>query len=112
MFGFMKDCSKDEISIESDSEIGGLLHDIHEALVLARDHGNFIPPVRVLRILAGEGFGQFSSIDNYSHDHSHRCSVPLSVALDYVGATLDESSAKINRLQVVPCFFVYDITLM
>ena len=91
-----KDGSKDEMSVDSDSEIGGLLHDIHEALVLACDHGNSIPPIRVLRILAGEGSGQFSSIDNYSPDsYNHRSSVPLSVALDYVGATLDESSAKI-----------------
>ena len=97
----MKDCTKDEISVDSDSEIGGLFHDIHEALVLARDHGNSIPPVRVLRILAGEGSGQFSSVDNYSNDtYRHRCSVPLSVALDYVGVTLDESSANIERLQV------------
>ncbi|KAL7480003.1 hypothetical protein ACHAW6_005715 [Cyclotella cf. meneghiniana] len=95
-----KDDSKDEMSLDSDSEIGGLLHDIHEALVLARDHGNFITPVRVLRILAGEGSGQFSSIDNYSPDsYNHRSSVPLSVALDYIGATLDESSAKIEHLQ-------------
>jgi hypothetical protein len=97
----IKDGFKDETSVDSDSEIGGLLHDTHEALVLARDHGNSIPPVRVLRILAGEGSGQFSSIDNYSHDtYIHRSSVPLSVALDYVGATLDESSSKMERLQV------------
>lgn len=94
-----QDCSKDDVSVGSDTETGGLLHDIHEALVLARDHGNSIPPVRVLRILAGEGFGQFSSSDTNSQD---RCSVPLSVAMDYVGATLDESSRKIQRLQVSP----------
>jgi len=92
---------KDEASEGSDTEVGGLLHDIHEALVLARDHSNSVPPVRVLRILAGEGFGQFSSVDTLSHHaHSRRSSIPLSVALDYVGITLDESSAKIQRLQV------------
>lgn len=87
--------------MSSDSEVGGLLHDIHEALVLARDHGNSIPPVRVMRILAGEGFGQFSSVDNHSTESSGaRGSVPLSVALDYVSATLEDSNAKIQRLQV------------
>lgn len=54
-----------------------------------------------MRILAGEGFGQFSSVDNHSIESSStRGSVPLSVALDYVSATLDESNAKIQRLQV------------
>jgi hypothetical protein len=75
-------------------------------LVLARDHGNAIAPVRVLRILAGEGHGQFSSGDTYRPElQNNRGSVPLSVAMDYVGATLDESRAKMQRLQVICCSF-------
>ena len=66
---------------------------------MARDHGNSIPPVRVLRILAGEGFGKFSSTDQHSHNSSCCGNIPLSVAMDYVGATLDESSTKMQRLQ-------------
>jgi len=46
-----KDGSTDEISVDSDLQIGGLLHDIHEALQLARDHSNSMQPVRVLRYL-------------------------------------------------------------
>jgi hypothetical protein len=77
-----------------------LFHDIHEALALARDHGNSVPPVRVLRILAGEGYGQFSSVNSSQESSNNHGSIPLSVAMDYVGATLDESSTKIQRLQV------------
>jgi hypothetical protein len=91
------------------------LHDIHEALVLARDHGNAIAPVRVMRILAGEGHGQFSSGDSYRPElQNYRGNIPLSVAMDYVGATLDESGAKIQRLQVDNLLIVihfHDITL-
>lgn len=66
---------------------------------MARDNGNSLAPVRVLRILAGEGHGQFSS---GKPDHS-RSSVPLSVAMDFVGATLNESNSKMQRLQVRIC---------
>lgn len=88
---------KDEASVDSESDIGGLLHDIHEALVMARDHGS-LPHVRILRILAGEGHGMFHP-DKRSSNHS-RCGVPLSAALDYVGALLDDSSRRIHRLKV------------
>jgi len=83
----------DDATIDSESEIGGLLYDIHEALVMARDHGE-LPPVRILRILAGEKNGMFRC-DNTSNAKS---SVPLSAAIDYVGTIMDESSQKINRL--------------
>lgn len=89
---------REDASINSETEIGGVFRDIHEALVMAREHGD-LPPVRILRILAGEGFGQFSS-DNHPSHLQTQCSVPLSVALDYVGAILDDSSRKINRLKV------------
>jgi len=92
-----KGANQEDGSINSETEIGGVFRDIHEALVMAREHGN-LPPVRILRILAGEGFGQFSS-DNHPSHLQTQCSVPLSVALDYVGAILDDSSRKINRLK-------------
>ena len=68
---------------------------------MAKDHGNSVPPVRVLRILAGEGFGKFSSTDQHSRDSrfSSCGNIPLSVAMDYVSATLDDSSTKMQRLQ-------------
>ena len=83
----------DDATIDSESEIGGLLYDIHEALVMARDHGE-LPPVRILRILAGEKNCMFRC-DNNSNAKS---SVPLSAAIDYVGGIMDESSQKIHRL--------------
>lgn len=83
----------DDATIDSESEIGGLLYDIHEALVMVRDHGE-LPPVRILRILAGEKNGMFRC-DNTSNAKS---SVPLSAAIDYVGTIMDESSQKIHRL--------------
>ena len=55
-----------------------------------------MPPVRIARILAGEGTGQFS-IDNSGTEKDKR-TVPLSVALDYVGDILDESRGEIARL--------------
>lgn len=91
---------KDEASVDSESEIGGLLHDIHESLELAREHGD-LPPVRILRILAGEGHGMFSSDSHGPSNQSlNRNGVPLSAALDYVASILDDSSNKIHRLQV------------
>jgi hypothetical protein len=63
---------------------------------MAREFG--LPHVRILRILAGEGHGVFHS-DRHGSNHS-RCSVPLSAALDYVGAILDDSTKKIHRLKV------------
>ena len=90
---------KEEASVDSESEMGGLLHDIHEALVMARDHGD-LPPVRILRILAGEGHGMFNSDKHGANQSLSRCGVPLSAAMDYVGAILDDSSRKIHRLKV------------
>jgi len=72
-----------------------ILEDIREALSMARSQGE-LPPVRVARILAGEGTGQFS--ENVMPDMKRR-TVPLSVALDYVGDILDESGEKITALQ-------------
>lgn len=57
-----------------------------------------LPPVRVARILAGEGSGQFSAQEG-NHRHSNRKTVPLSVALDYVGTILEESRKEISRLR-------------
>jgi len=54
-----------------------------------------LPPVRVARILAGEGTGQFSG-DAFANQ---RRTVPLSVALDYVGNILDESRKEMSRLK-------------
>jgi hypothetical protein len=83
---------------DSDDEANEVLHDIQEALSLARRQG-VLPPVRIARILAGEGTGQFSS-SVIAEDTPGQRTVPLSVALDYVGAVLDESRKEISRLKV------------
>lgn len=95
---------REEASVDSESDIGGLLHDIHEALVMARDHGD-LPPVRILRILAGEGHGMFNSDKHASNPSLNRCGVPLSAAMDYVGAILDDYDNRFHRLKVI--FFVW-----
>ena len=51
--------------------------------------------MRVLRTLAGESHGRFGSDAGGSGP-----SVPLSVALDYVGSVLDDSAGTIDRLKV------------
>ena len=89
------DGDTDDDSVNEDDEI---LYDIQEALSLARRQG-VLPPVRIARILAGEGTSQFSSDDSGRNVPQHR-TVPLSVALDYVGAVLDESRKEISRLKV------------
>ena len=81
------------------SFVGGILHDIHESLVMAMDHGE-LPPVRILRILAGERNGMFNCDNRSTNPSLNHCGVPLSVAMDYVGAVLDDSSGKIHRLKV------------
>jgi hypothetical protein len=86
----------EDASVNSDSDVGGLLTDIHEALMLIRDHGE-LPPVRILRILSGETHGQFSA--DIKSQSANQGSVPLSAAIDYVGSVLDDSSNKIDRLQ-------------
>ena len=83
---------------ESDAESDEILYDIQEALSLARRQG-ILPAVRIARILAGEGTSQFSSDDATNDTPQHR-TIPLSVALDYVGAVLDESRKEISRLKV------------
>ena len=68
---------------------------------MARDHRE-LPPVRILRILAGESSGIFSS-EHHSSNTSNGGGgggVPLSAAMDYVGVVLDESSGNIIRLKV------------
>jgi tetratricopeptide (TPR) repeat protein len=82
---------------ESDDEVNEILEDIQEALALARRQG-VLPPVRIARILAGEGTGQFST--SVGSDQSEQRTVPLSVALDYVGDILDESRKEISRLKI------------
>lgn len=99
MVGELKGNLKEEASVGSESEIGGLLHDIHEALVMARDHDD-LPPVRILRILAGEGHGMFNSDSHDSNRYHNRCGVPLAAATDYVGVILDDCAKKIHRLKV------------
>lgn len=82
---------------ESDDEVDDILEDIQEALALARRQG-VLPPVRIARILAGEGTGQFSS-GTVGAERPQVKTVPLSVALDYVGDILDESRKEISRLK-------------
>lgn len=78
-------------------EVEDIHDDIKEALEMARSQG-VLPPVRIARILAGEGPGQFSS-NSSRRDPLDSHSVPLSVALKYIGGVLDESSQKIYRLK-------------
>jgi hypothetical protein len=75
--------------------LGEILDDIQEALTLARRQG-VLPPVRIARILAGEGSGQFSS-DAQNRERKH--TIPLSVALDYVGTVLEKSRKEASRLK-------------
>jgi len=94
----VKDGADDTHSVNSESEIGEMLDDIKEALSLARAQG-VLPPVRIARILAGDGVGQFSNERSLSNQNDKDNCVPLSVALDYIGAILDESSTEISRLR-------------
>jgi hypothetical protein len=71
------------------------LEDIQESLILARRQG-VLPPVRIARILAGEGSGQFSSDRPIKE---RKKTVPLSVALDYVGTVLEKSRKEATRLK-------------
>lgn len=86
----------DDASMNSEEE--EILDDIREALALARAQGA-LPPVRIARILAGEGSGQFSVDTRRNEKESQQQTVPLSVALDYVGAILDDSRQDISRLK-------------
>jgi vacuolar protein sorting-associated protein 11 len=88
--------SKDIIDEETDDdESDEILQDIQEALTIARRQG-VLPPVRIARILAGEGSGQFSS-DILIRDRKR--TIPLSVALDYVGTVLEKSRKEASRLK-------------
>jgi len=78
-----------------DSQNEAIFEDIQEALEMAQAQG-VLPSVRVARILAGEGTGQFSTNETVGSDQGR--GVPLSVALDYVGGILDEGSKTIARL--------------
>jgi hypothetical protein len=82
---------------EEDDEIDEILEDIQEALVLAKRQA-VLPPVRIARILAGEGTGQFTDGSPTEVKVSDG-SIPLSVALDYVGTILEESRQEIGRLK-------------
>ena len=82
----------DDSSIHSEEE--AILDDIGEALTLAKAQG-VLPPVRIARILAGEGVGQFST----ELRREQKRTVPLSVALDYVGDILDDSRREITKLK-------------
>lgn len=88
---------------ESEDGASEILDEIHEALAIARLQGQ-VNPVRIARILAGEGTDQFSG-DSASRASasSGQQTVPLSVALEYVGSILDESRKEINRLKVPYC---------
>jgi len=108
--GFGRD-DDDSLGSASDGEASEILDDIREALSMARVQG-VLPPVRIARILAGEGVGQFSvdssqpqpqttteTHPNGSTKGSNHLTVPLSVALDYVGAILDDTSKESSRLK-------------
>ena len=82
----------DDSSVDSEEEV--ILDDIREALTLAKAQG-VLPPVRIARILAGEGVGQFSS----DIRREQKRTVPLSVALDYVGDILDDSRREVTKLK-------------
>jgi len=94
----MADSEHEDTDDESDDEVNDILEDIQETLALARRQG-VLPPVRIARVLAGEGTGQFSSFTVPS-DRVQSRTVPLSVAIDYVGDILDESRKEISRLKV------------
>lgn len=79
------------------SEEAEILDDIREALTLAGTQG-VLSPVRVARILAGEGVGKFT-VDAAKQEEETKRTVPLSVALDYVGKTLDKARGEIARLK-------------
>ena len=80
-------------------EVEDILDDIREALTIARRQG-VLTPVRIARILAGEGTGQFREQDEDGQAGTAlKPTVPLSVALDYVGSILEESRKETSRLE-------------
>lgn len=91
---------------DDDSEDGGTLiwEEIHEALAIARLHGQ-VTPVRIARILAGEGTEQFSGefVAGATAVSQAEHTVPLNTCLEYVGSILDDSRREISRLKVRFC---------
>jgi len=94
-FCFQIDPDRHDDDSDSD-ELNEIMEDIQEALLMARRQG-VLPPVRIARILAGEASGQFST-DYGGATDANKGSIPLSVALDYVGSILEESHKEISRL--------------
>lgn len=91
--------ANDDVSISSDCTNGELLDDIREGLSMARSQ-NVLPPVRVARILAGDGIGQFPEQNKGTTiSDIEEKGVPLSVALEYIGDILDDSSKIVDRLK-------------
>jgi vacuolar protein sorting-associated protein 11 len=76
------------------------MEEIQECLTLAKRQG-VLPPVRITRILAGEHPGQFSTDQPQQTKDNHltKGTVPLSVALEYVGTILEESRTEISHLK-------------
>lgn len=93
--------SEKQSAEDDDSEDGTaeILDDIQEALAVARLQGK-IAPVRIARILSGEGTERFSAdLPSGESKSGGQQTVPLFVALEYVGAILDESRKEISRLK-------------
>jgi hypothetical protein len=113
---------------ETNDAVEDIYEDLRETLEMARTQGVLLP-IRVTRILAGEGPGQFSDAqlltqlrddDHQGYDDKKEAedsdvhggetwsssalaqlnSVPLKVAMDYMGGVLDESSSELSRLKV------------
>jgi hypothetical protein len=87
----------DDLS-DDDDELEEIYDDIQEALALARRQ-KALPPVRITRILAGEPPTQFSSSLSPGLTDEASKSIPLSIALDYVGSLLEESRSKATQLE-------------
>lgn len=82
--------------LSDNDELEEIYDDIQEALALSRRQKS-LPPVRITRILAGEPPTQFSSSLPGSADETK--SIPLSIALDYVGSLLEDSHNKATQLE-------------
>ena len=86
---------KSQSDDESEGSVDDVFDDIEEALDLARSQ-DVLPAVRIIKILSGEGTGQFSTDTVQPPSNG---GVPLHTALDYIGSILDESSKEISRLR-------------
>ena len=76
-----------------------VLADLQEALFLAQAQRADLPAIRVVRILAGEGTGKFTSSSTISSPDGPSQGVPLSVALNYVGPVLDGLRSDSHRIR-------------